>query len=638
MSDAPAAGVKVGVSEARNGKRRVAVCAGTACVFAGSMKVRDAFAEEIASAGLQDQVEVAITGCHGLCAQSPLAVLSDGDTYYPRLKVRDVKTVVEGHLVGGEVVEKLLYVDPATGARVTCAHDIPFYAKQTRIALRDVGVINPEYIEEYLARGGYEAARKALTSMLPDQIVEEVLASGLRGRGGAGFPTGQKWRFARSSPGDVKYIICNGDEGDPGAFMDASIMDGDPHAVLEGMLIASYAIGAREGFIYVRAEYPLAVKRLRLAIAAAEDQGYLGDDIFGSGWDFHLKIKEGAGAFVCGEETALIASIMGERGMPRKRPPFPAVSGLWGRPTNINNVETFATVPWIVAHGAEEYAKIGSESCKGTKAFSLAGKVVNGGLAEVPMGSTLRHVIFDVGGGIQGGREFKAVQLGGPSGGCVPAALLDTPVDYESLTATGAIMGSGGMVVADDQTCMVDLARYFLQFTQNESCGKCVPCRLGTKRMLEILERICAGNGRHGDIEVLESLATSVKKTSLCGLGQTAPNPVLTTIRYFRDEYEAHINGQECPAHACTALIAYVVDADACTGCMLCAKKCPTGAAHGEKKTTYVIDQETCIKCDSCLAACKFDAIKTVSGPEEIAAAVAAQRLGDPAAVAKRGG
>ncbi len=391
-------------------------------------------------------------------------------------------------------------MDPDTGARVACAHDIPFYSQQTRIALRDVGVIDPESLDEYLARGGYEAARKALTTMPPDEIVDEILASGLRGRGGAGFPTGTKWKFARSSPGDVKYIICNGDEGDPGAFMDASIMDGDPHAVIEGMVIASYAIGAHEGYIYVRAEYPLAVRRLRLAIAAAEERGFLGDDVFGSGWAFKLKIKEGAGAFVCGEETALIASIMGERGMPRKRPPFPAVSGLWGKPTNINNVETFASVSWIIAHGAAAYAAIGSDTCKGTKAFSLAGKVVNGGLAEVPMGSTLRHVIFDVGGGIKDGREFKAVQLGGPSGGCVPASLLDTPVDYESLAATGAIMGSGGMVVADDTTCMVDLARYFLQFTQNESCGKCVPCRLGTKRMLEILERITNGQGRDGDI------------------------------------------------------------------------------------------------------------------------------------------
>jgi NADH:ubiquinone oxidoreductase subunit F (NADH-binding)/(2Fe-2S) ferredoxin len=624
---APAEGVRVEVSAPGEARRRVSVCAGTACVFAGSMKVYDAFVSEVDAAGLADEVDVRIIGCHGLCSQGPIAVVSDGETYYPRLKVKDVGTVVAEHLVGGAPVEKLLYVDPATGARIACAHDIPFYRQQTRVALRNVGVIDPESIDEYLARGGYEAARSALTTMKPDEIIEAVLSSGLRGRGGAGFPTGTKWHFARSSPGPVKYVICNGDEGDPGAFMDASIMDGDPHAVLEGMLIASYAIGAHDGYIYVRAEYPLAVKRLRLAIRVAEERGYLGRDIFGSGWDFTLKIKEGAGAFVCGEETALIASIMGERGMPRKRPPFPAVSGLWGKPTNINNVETFATVPWIIAEGAEAFAAIGSESCQGTKAFSLAGKIVNGGLAEVPMGSTLRHVIFDVGGGIKDGREFKAVQLGGPSGGCVPAALLDTPVDYESLAATGAIMGSGGMVVADDTTCMVDLARYFLQFTQNESCGKCVPCRLGTKRMLEILERITAGQGRAGDIERLETLATTIKKTSLCGLGQTAPNPVLTTIRYFRHEYEAHIAELRCPALSCEALISYVIDPDACTGCTLCAKKCPTQAAHGAKKQVHTIDQDKCVKCDACRVACKFDAVRIVSGPRQIAEAVAAQAV-----------
>ena len=540
--------------------------------------------------------------------------------------------VVTEHLVGGKVVEKLLYKDPETGERVACAHDIPFYKQQRRIALRDVGVINPESIDEYVARGGYEAARKALTGMAPEAIVVEMLDSGLRGRGGAGFPTGAKWKFAQQSPGDVKYVICNGDEGDPGAFMDASIMEGDPHAVVEGMLIASYAIGAHEGYIYVRAEYPLAVKRLGIAIAAAKDRGLLGADLFGTGWHFNLKIKEGAGAFVCGEETALIASIEGRRGMPRKRPPFPAVAGLWGKPTNINNVETYANVPWIIANGAAAYAAFGSDSCRGTKAFSLAGKIVNGGLAEIPMGSTLRHVIFDVGGGVKDGRAFKAVQLGGPSGGCVPASLLDTPVDYESLAATGAIVGSGGMVVADDSTCMVDLARYFLQFTQNESCGKCVPCRLGTKRMLEILERITLGAGRDGDIERLETLARTIKQTSLCGLGQTAPNPVLTTIKYFRHEYEAHIDEHRCPAGACTDLIAYVIDPDACTGCTLCAKKCPVDAARGEKKQPHFIDQESCIKCDSCRVACRFDAVNVVSGPQQIAAAVAAQH--DPGAAA----
>jgi NADH-quinone oxidoreductase subunit F len=622
---APKDGARVEVGGGANGRRRVSVCAGTACVFAGSLKIRDAFVAEVEAAGLGDQVEVRLSGCHGLCSQGPLAVVSGDDTYYPRLKLRDVKRVVEEHLVGGTPVEKLLYVDPVTGERVHCAHDIPFYRQQRRIALRDVGVIDPESLDEFLARGGYEAARKALTTMTPEAIIDEILASGLRGRGGAGFPTGMKWKFARQSPGEVKYVICNGDEGDPGAFMDASIMDGDPHAVLEGMLIASYAIGAREGYIYVRAEYPLAVRRLRLAIAEAEGSGLLGDDLFGSGWGFHLKIKEGAGAFVCGEETALIASIEGRRGMPRTRPPFPAVRGLWGKPTNINNVETYANVPWIIANGSAAYAAVGSDTCKGTKAFSLAGKIVNGGLAEVPMGSTLRHVIFDVGGGVKDGKAFKAVQLGGPSGGCVPASLLDTPVDYESLAATGAIMGSGGMVVADETTCMVDLARYFLEFTQRESCGKCVPCRLGTKRMLEILERVTAGEGEDGDIERLEKLATTIKKTSLCGLGQTAPNPVLTTIRYFRDEYVAHIDEHRCPACACDALIAFSIDPDLCTGCTLCAKKCPVGAITGDKKQAHRIDQSLCVRCDSCRAACRFDAVKVVSGPEQIAAALRAE-------------
>jgi NADH:ubiquinone oxidoreductase subunit F (NADH-binding)/(2Fe-2S) ferredoxin len=615
-------GVRVDVRPSGDGHIRVSVCAGTACVFAGAMRVYDAFAEQVREAGLDDKVDMAIIGCHGLCSQGPLAVVSDGDVYYPRLRPEDVTQVVEEHLAGGKVVEELLYVDPATGERIACAHDIPFYRQQTRIALRDVGVIDPESIDEYLARGGYEAARKALGTMTPEAIIEEVLASGLRGRGGAGFPTGMKWKFARQSPGDVKYVICNGDEGDPGAFMDASIMDGDPHAVVEGMLVASYAIGAHDGYIYVRAEYPLAVKRLRIAIAAAEERGFLGEDVFGSGWDFRLKIKEGAGAFVCGEETALIASIEGRRGMPRTRPPFPAVSGLWGKPTNINNVETFANIPWIVANGAAAYAAYGNETCKGTKAFSLAGKIVNGGLAEVPMGSTLRHVIFDVGGGIKDGREFKAVQLGGPSGGCVPASLLDTPVDYESLAATGAIVGSGGMVVVDDQTCMVDLAKYFLQFTQNESCGKCVPCRLGTKRMLEILERITGGEGQAGDIEKLETLARTIKKTSLCGLGQTAPNPVLTTIKYFRDEYEAHVNEKRCPALVCKALIVYMIVPAECSGCAICAKQCPVNAARGDRKAAHTIDQEICIKCDACRAACRFAAVEVLSGPDQIAAAV----------------
>ncbi len=611
----------VKVAPLGDGRLRVTVCAGTACVFAGSMAVYDAFVEEVASAGLGDRVEVSIVGCHGLCSQSPVVVCSD-DVFYGHLRPQDVKTVVTEHLAGGSPVEKLMYKDPATGEVVRDWHEIGFYKAQTRIALRNVGVINPERIDEALARGAYEAARTALTTMTPEEIIETVSASGIRGRGGAGFPTGTKWKFARQSPGDEKYIICNGDEGDPGAFMDASIMDGDPHSVLEGLLIGGYAIGARQGYIYVRAEYPLAVKRLRLAIAAAEERGFLGDDVFGSGFSFRLQIKEGAGAFVCGEETALIASIEGKRGMPRTRPPYPAVSGLWGKPTNINNVETLATIPWIVANGAEAYAALGAETSRGTKAFSLAGKVVNGGLAEVPMGSTLRYLIFEVGGGVKDGREFKAVQLGGPSGGCLPASLLDTTIDYESLAATGAIVGSGGMVVVDDQTCMVDLARFFLDFTQKESCGKCVPCRLGTKRMLEILDRIRAGDGREGDIEKLEKLAWTIKETSLCGLGQTAPNPVLTTIRYFRDEYEAHVREKRCPALACKALIAYMIVPEECRGCAVCAKQCPVNAARGDPRRAHTIDQEICIKCDACRAACRFAAVQVLSGPDQIAAAI----------------
>jgi NADH:ubiquinone oxidoreductase subunit F (NADH-binding)/(2Fe-2S) ferredoxin len=617
---AEAAGRTVSVSERDGGGYRVTVCAGTSCTFAGSPEVYEAFVSEVASAGLGDKVEVAIIGCHGLCSMSPVVVLSD-DTLYGHLRPQDVAKVVEDHLRGGVPVEKFLYKDPKTGERVRDWHDIEFYRQQTRIALRNVGRLNPESLEEYVARGGYEAARMVLTEKTPEWIIQQVTDSGVRGRGGAGFSTGVKWKLAAQSRGDVKYIICNGDEGDPGAFMDASIMDGDPHSVLEGMLIGSYAIGAHEGYIYVRAEYPLAVRRLTKAIADAEAAGLLGRDIFGSGWDFRLNLKLGAGAFVCGEETAMIASIEGRRGTPRPRPPYPAVSGLWGKPTSINNVETFANIPWIAMHDSADYFTLGVEGSHGTKAFSLAGKIVNGGLAEVQMGVTLRHVIFDIGGGIKNGRQFKAVQLGGPSGGCVPAAMLDTPVDYESLAATGAMVGSGGIVVVDDTTCMVDMARFFLSFTQSESCGKCVPCRLGTKRMLDTLDRIVAGEGRDGDVELLEELAAYVMEGSLCALGGTAPNPVMTTLKYFRKEYEAHVYEKRCPAGSCKALISYSIDADACTGCTLCARKCPTDCISGERKQTHHIDQSLCIKCDTCRQVCKFDAIKVSSGtPEPVGA------------------
>jgi NADH-quinone oxidoreductase subunit F len=574
-------------------------------VAAGAAEVHTAFAQEIAKRGLSARLRR--TGCIGMCYREPLVdvrVPGGARHTYGGVAPEQVARIVEEHVVGGRPV--LEWLVRAEGQDLP---DEAYYARQVRLVLRNCGVIDPESIDEYVAAGGYEALAKALRSMTSDRVIAEMKESGLRGRGGAGFPTGTKWELARKAPGEKKYVIVNADEGDPGAFMDRSVLEGDPHSVLEGLTIAAYAIGSDEGIIYVRAEYPLAIKRLRIAIADAEKRGFLGESILGTGRTLHVHIKEGAGAFVCGEETALIASVEGKRGMPRLRPPYPAAKGLWGRPTNINNVETYANVPWIIEHGAKAFAAYGTEKSKGTKVFALAGKIARGGLVEVPMGITLREVINDVGGGVPGGHAFKAVQLGGPSGGCIPEEFIGIPVDYESVTQTGAIMGSGGMVVMDDRTCMVDIARFFLNFTQDESCGKCTFCRIGTKRMLEILNRICEGKGREGDIERLQELGEKIVSSSLCGLGQSAPNPVLTTVRYFRSEYEAHIRDRKCPALACRPLLTYGVDAAACTGCTLCARVCPTGAVTGEKKKTHSINQDLCTKCDACRQACRFDAI-----------------------------
>jgi NADH-quinone oxidoreductase subunit F len=606
---------------AHEGALEIRICAGTACHASGRLGVRDAVVEELANRGLNGKVAFVETGCHGFCEKGPILVIQPKGIFYAHVRPQDVAAIIEQSIEGDGFVEKRLYRDLHSGEPVPYERDIPFYKGQQRLVLALNGKIDPYSIDDYLSHEGYAALADVLAGDDPDAVIELITESKLRGRGGAGFSTGTKWRFARQAKGETKYVICNADEGDPGAFMDRSVLEGNPHAVLEGMLIAAFAIGAHDGYVYVRAEYPFAVARLDAALVQARERGLLGLDILGTGFAFDVHISEGAGAFVCGEETALIASIEGKRGMPRTRPPFPAVSGLWGRPTNINNVETFANIPWIMTHGAEAFAAMGVGESRGTKIFSLTGKVANGGLVEVPMGATLRHIIFDIGGGMLPGRTFKAVQLGGPSGGCLPDEMLDVKVDYEELSASGAIVGSGGLVVVDDTNCMVDLARYFLQFTQDESCGKCVPCRLGTKRMLETLERITAGNGREGDIELLEELAGYIIEGSLCALGGTAPNPVLTTLRYFRDELDAHISERRCPAGQCKALITYYIDAEACTGCMLCAKKCPTSCISGEKKQPHVIDVSDCIKCDTCRQVCKFDAVKVWSGIEQAAAA-----------------
>ncbi len=588
--------------------KRVLVGMGTCGLSAGAQDVYDKLKALITAEPSTCTLD--ITGCIGMCYREPLVeVRENGDrVIYGGVDAAKAEEIFTQHIkaettLGENIVYRLKADGTSEGA------EIAFMDPQERIVLRNCGVIDPESLPDYEERGGYEALRKALAEMTPEGIIEEMKASGLRGRGGAGFPTGLKWSFAAQNEGDVKYVVCNADEGDPGAFMDRSVLEGDPHAVLEGMIICARAIGASFGYIYCRAEYPLAIKRLTIAIEAAREKGYLGENILGSGFTFDLKIKQGAGAFVCGEETALFASIEGERGMPRIRPPFPAEKGLWQKPTNNNNVETYANVPWIVSNGAAAYAKFGTEKSKGTKVFALAGKVNHGGLAEVPMGTSINDLVFKIGGGIKEDREFKAVQMGGPSGGCIPAALGDTPVDFESIPQTGAIMGSGGMVVVDDKTCMVEIARFFLEFTQNESCGKCTFCRIGTLRMLEALERITRGEGAPEDLAKLDQLAIQIREASLCGLGQTAPNPVLTTMKYYADEYNAHIFDKCCPAKYCEPLVDFFIDADACTGCTLCAKKCPVDAIAGEPKKLHIIDNEACVKCGHCITSCNFGAV-----------------------------
>jgi len=599
------------------------LCAGTGCVSNKAFRIREVLEQELAKHGLEDEVAVVTTGCNGFCAQGPVMVVQPDEIFYQMLTEKDIPQLVEEHFLKGRPVERLMFTPPGEKKPVPNMSDIGFFSKQRLIALRNRGMIDPEQIDEYIARGGYEALAKALTKMKPEEIIAEVKKSGLRGRGGAGFPTGRKWELCRKAKGQPKHIVCNCDEGDPGAFMDRSIVESDPHSILEGMVIGAKAIGASQGHIYVRDEYPLARERLGKAIAQAREYGLVGSDILGTGLDFDVSVHRGAGAFVCGEETSLISSLQGVPPEPRVRPPFPVESGLGGKPTNINNVETWANVPEIISRGAKWFAGIGTETSKGTKVFSLVGKVKNTGLVEVPMGITLREIVFDIGGGIVGDKKFKAVQTGGPSGGCIPASLLDLPIDYEKLAEVGSMMGSGGLVVMDEDTCMVDVARYFIEFLKDESCGKCTACREGVEVMCNILTNICEGNGGEGDIELLEELSTAVKDASLCGLGATAPNPVLSTIRYFRDEYEAHIRDKSCPAAVCKALFQYAIDEEKCTACGLCKKECPYDAIQGEKKVAHRIIQDRCTRCGACFDACRVDAVlKIPNARKEVLAQV----------------